>query len=149
TVDQNNGKLQVFLGAGDGTFVAQSAISIGVAPFAVTQGDLNGDGLSDLLAANAGDSTISILLSALTESATATGISVSPAGVHNVLASFPGDDFSRAASQSTTTPLNGLTVTTTTLTSNPSGSSVFGQSVTFTATVAPAPGSGPAFGTVT
>jgi hypothetical protein len=146
-VNQLDGTVGFFLGNGDGTFQGQKTAAIGSQPFALSAGDFNGDGLPDLVASNSTDNTLSIRLSAQTESATESGISVPGGGTHNVLASYPGDS-ARASSVSVTTPLTGLTVTTTTLTAVPAASSVFGQSVTFTATVAPPPGSGPAFGTV-
>jgi hypothetical protein len=54
----------VLLGHGDGTFTPASGspISVGNFPEAVKIGDFNGDGLQDLVVANAKDNTVSILL---------------------------------------------------------------------------------------
>ena len=54
----------VLLGNGDGTFTfaSGSPISVGNFPEAVKIGDFNGDGLQDLVVANAKDNTVSILL---------------------------------------------------------------------------------------
>jgi FG-GAP-like repeat/FG-GAP repeat len=52
----------VFLGAGDGTFVRDTAYAVGRDPFDPIVADVNGDGHPDLVVTNAGDSTISVLL---------------------------------------------------------------------------------------
>ena len=85
-------KITVALGNGDGTFVAVPATPAtggGVGFLAV--GDFNGDGISDL-AVTQGD-TVMVLLTQLTQTATATVSGISPAGpgVHEVEASYPGD----------------------------------------------------------
>ena len=136
----------VLLGDGTGAFPAHVSGNVGNTPVAIAAGDFNGDGLPDLVAVNSGGAQgASIFVIARSESVNA---NVTPApGTHNVLASYAADT-ARIPSQSTTVPLVVLTTTATTLTANPANSSVFGQSVTFTATVAPPPGSGPAFGTV-
>jgi hypothetical protein len=110
-------------------------------------GDLNGDGLPDVVVANSSASSMSILLSAQTETATATGQAVFGSGSHEVLASYPGDT-DRAASESSTVLLDTIpqTVTATTLVAAP-GTAFAGQPVTLTATVEPAPTGTPA-GTV-
>ena len=54
----------ILLGNGDGTFsqATGSPVSVGVNPRSVALGDLNGDGHLDIVTANYGDSTLSILL---------------------------------------------------------------------------------------
>jgi Bacterial Ig-like domain (group 3)/FG-GAP-like repeat len=54
----------IYLGNGDGTFTAApgSPVTVGNFPVAVRTGDFNTDGLLDLVVANAGDDTVSILL---------------------------------------------------------------------------------------
>jgi sugar lactone lactonase YvrE len=131
--------VSILSGNGDGTFQPRATSNTGNSPWGIVAGDFNGDGLTDLFVVNNGDNTDSVLLDEQNETATATAVSVAGAGTHNVLASYPGDP-SRAASQSTTMPLTGvgLTVTATTLIAAPNPA-IAGQSVTLTATVAPAP----------
>src|SRR6202521_60404 len=131
--------VSVLLGNGDGTFQSQTSYAVDRLPVGIAVGDFNGDGLADVATANhTGASTVSVLLSERTETATATGVSVYGLGTHNVLASYPGD-ISRAASYSATVPLMGVAQTTTTrLTASPNPG-VVGQPVTLTATVSPPP----------
>src|SRR5208283_2474554 len=76
-----------------------------------------------------------------TETAAVNAVALFPAGTHNVLASYPGDN-DYASSRSTTIALIGSsqTVTATVLIASPNPA-FFGQSVTLTATVIPLPGS--------
>jgi hypothetical protein len=55
--------VEVLLGKGDGTFTeaAGSPIAVGIYPFAITTGDFNDDGNTDLAVANSGDNTVTIL----------------------------------------------------------------------------------------
>ena len=53
--------VSVLLGIGDGTFQSQSRYPTGPAPFAVTAGDFDGDGIVDLATANYGGNTVSVL----------------------------------------------------------------------------------------
>ena len=135
--NSNDNTVGILLGTGDGTFQPQVAYPVGKFPLAATAADFNGDGLLDLATVNfsgAGNGTVSILLSQQSETATAYNVNPIGQGIHNVLASYPGDD-SRAASQSSTVAMTGtLLATTTTLT--PSANPVVsGQPVTFTAAV--------------
>lgn len=132
--------VNVLLGNADGTFQTTVTFSVGASPYGLAVGDFNGDGLTDIATAGStAPGQVSILLSERTETATATGVSVSSPGTHDVLASYPGDD-NHGSSLSTTVPLNGpaLTATSTSLTASPNPASV-GQPVTFTATVNPSP----------
>jgi FG-GAP-like repeat/FG-GAP repeat len=71
TANMNDNTVSIMLGAGDGTFAnptaygQQYAMSYGVgnAPAWIAIGDLNGDGIKDLVAANSRDNTVSVLLS--------------------------------------------------------------------------------------
>src|SRR5439155_755754 len=65
TANTGGNNVSVLLGRGDGTFAAQQAAPAparGLRPFAVAVADVNGDGRRDLITANKGDSTVSVLL---------------------------------------------------------------------------------------
>ncbi len=123
---------------GTGTFDPQVTFPAGMLPLRASVGDLNGDGIPDLVAINAepvGNTFVAtILLAAQTETATATGVVIS--GMQNIVASYPGDTI-HAASLSTSVPV-GPVATTTSLSCSPNPA-FSGQSVTCTATVAPIP----------
>jgi hypothetical protein len=126
-------------GNGSGAFLTEVSFPVGNEPWGAAAGDLNGDGLPDLVTANYGANTASVLLAAQTETAIATGVVVNGVGTHNVFASYPGDA-DRAPSRSSTVALTGspLTVTATMLVAAPNPA-VVGQSVTLTATITPPP----------
>jgi flagellin-like hook-associated protein FlgL len=52
----------IMLGNGDGTFKARTTVQTGANPRSVTLGDLNGDGVLDMITADTGGSTASIML---------------------------------------------------------------------------------------
>ncbi len=85
----------ILLGGGNGTFTLakNSPVNVGVNPESVAVADFNGDGISDFATANVSDTTDTVVLSQITETATATMTGVSPlgAGTHQVEASYPGD----------------------------------------------------------
>jgi FG-GAP-like repeat/FG-GAP repeat len=61
----NNGQgggVSVLLGKGDGTFEAAVNYTAGLAPFSVTVGDFNGDGIPDLAVNNFSSGDVSVLL---------------------------------------------------------------------------------------
>jgi hypothetical protein len=134
-----DGLVSVLVGNGDGTFAKAQNFTIGNNPINAALADFNGDGLVDISTSDRGSRTATVLLQQITETATATGVAVYGSGRDFVLASYPGD-VGRASSQSTTVPLSTIhhLVTATTLMMSPDPAS-FGQSVTFTATVAPPP----------
>ena len=52
----------MLLGNGNGTFQAQQSYATGGHPRQVVVDDLNGDGIPDLIVANAADNTLSVFL---------------------------------------------------------------------------------------
>jgi hypothetical protein len=58
---QSSSRAFVLLGNGDGTFDAPVAFDVGAGPATVALGDLDGDGLPELVVANAGSGTVSVL----------------------------------------------------------------------------------------
>ena len=54
--------VSVLLGNGNGTFQAQQTFATGYGPIAMVMGDVNGDGIPDLVVVNAVGDTISVLL---------------------------------------------------------------------------------------
>ncbi len=57
-------------GATTASFAPQQTFPVGSLPFSVTAADVNGDGLPDLIVANAGSNTVSVLLNTTTPGAT-------------------------------------------------------------------------------
>ena len=59
-----SGTVRILLGNGDGTFTnaSGSPVAVGNSPIGVNVGDFNGDGIADLVVANNGNNTVSILL---------------------------------------------------------------------------------------
>jgi hypothetical protein len=105
--------ITVLLGKGDGTFTAEPDLDTGTTPVSLATGPFTSGGGSDIAVANEDStsttgSTATILLSQLTQTATATATHIAPsgAGAHLVEASFPADD-DFAASVSSTTSLTG------------------------------------------
>ena len=118
------GTATILLGNGDGTFASPLSTAAGRNPCFLAAGDFNGDGLADLAVsdcytAKGSVSTISVLLSQLARTATATAKGVSPTGTgtHQIVASYSGNDlFASTASPSTglaavTTPSFAITST--------------------------------------
>jgi hypothetical protein len=114
--------LDYLLGNGDGTFAAAIPISVNL-PLGsgyMASADFNGDGLPDLALPNQDvNGTVAILLTQLTETATATATDISPigTGTHQVEASYSGNSIYSASVSSTTgltaipTPTSGITIT--------------------------------------
>jgi hypothetical protein len=142
--------VSVFPGNGDGTFGANTDYTVGGNPYWVAIADFNGDGLPDMAAISTNyPFGVTILLQERTESATATGVAVFPAGSHLVDASYPGDT-PHATSTSSTVSLTGTSAnsTTTALTISPNPAAP-GATITLTATISPMPtGSEISLGTV-
>ena len=60
--NNNNNKVSILLGTGDGTFESAKTFVVAIKPGSVAVGDFNRDGISDLVLANKGSETVSILL---------------------------------------------------------------------------------------
>ncbi|MEZ6090527.1 MAG: VCBS repeat-containing protein [Pirellulaceae bacterium] len=58
----NAGDVRVMLGLGDGRFSSGNAYRVGAIPASIDRGDLNGDGLQDLVAVSFASDTATILL---------------------------------------------------------------------------------------
>jgi hypothetical protein len=127
----------VLLGKGDGTFQTQLTFKTGNFPYGLAVGDFNGDGYPDMAISNDVDGTSTILLSQVTQTATATitGVALSGAvGTHNIDASYPGDT-NFGMSVSATIPLTSGSAGAPTLASiSPASGSVGSAAVTVTLT---------------
>ncbi len=103
------GTVTILQGNGDGTFTpaAGSPVPAGNWPISIVAADFNSDGIPDLAVANYSSGTLSVLLTGVTETATAAapGISPSGAGTHLVEAIYSGDTM-YAGSTSATTAVN-------------------------------------------
>ena len=153
--------LTSFLGHGDGTFAAGVNSTLGgLYLVSLASADVNGDGNPDvLIGACCGNTLASIALGNGDGTFAANyGISIGPSTNAVGFADLNNDgrpDLLLATNENLVTSLNEfgsasttLAPTTTTLTLSP-GAPTAGQSVTFTATVAPSSGSGTPTGTVT
>jgi hypothetical protein len=138
-----NGSLGVLLGNGDGTFQAASSTTIPAYGFgAIALGDYNGDGNLDVASGGA------VLLLGNGDGSFQSFTALGAGGFGIAVGDFNRDGKPDLAVGGVTVLLNiSVFPTTTTITSS-SNPSVFGQSVTFSATVAPK-ASGTPTGTVT
>ena len=97
----------VLLGNGDGTFQTALNFPTGNFPYNEAVGDFNGDGFPDISVSNFTDGTVTIFLSQITQTATAsiTGVALSgTAGTHSVDAVYTGNT-GYSTSTSPTIPL--------------------------------------------
>jgi hypothetical protein len=60
--DPAHGSVSVLLGQSDGTFTVAPPVPVDSGPISITAGDLNGDGLTDLVTTNTASGNLSILL---------------------------------------------------------------------------------------
>ncbi len=96
----------------------------------------NGDGLLDIVTANHGSTTASVLVQSVTSTATATAANVNIFGsgeTHNIYASYGGDSYN-AASQSGTVALISAPMATQTINFPNPGAQTFGTPLTLIAT---------------
>ncbi len=135
----NSGGVSVLSGDGAGNFVVQAnPPMVGTGANSIVTTDVNGDGLADFLVANGTSGNVTVLLSqiATTQTATLANVAVPGAGTHNVDANYSGDS-TYTSSTSAVVALTGSTVpTTTTLFTNSTYNS-FGQALVLTANVKP------------
>ncbi|MDQ2711294.1 MAG: FG-GAP-like repeat-containing protein [Acidobacteriota bacterium] len=130
--------ISVLLGKGDGTFQSEVTYPAGQGPMFLAAGDLDGDGLPDLVSAN-WDNNVSLLFNHVTQSAIATldNVAVYGGGTHGVTASYAGDAF-HLPSTSSAISLQGTPIPTTlTFGVQPSAGVQAGQPVQLSATVQP------------
>lgn len=132
-IDTYNDQIDIFTGAGDGTFkeiVTTPNVSVQtVGSDAIVAADFNSDGVPDLALVDGIDDSASILLTEPTETATATTSGLAPfgAGTHNVDASYAGD----SNYPSSVSPTVALTAGLAPLTFSPGGGAYLpGQQVT-------------------
>src|SRR6202166_1116764 len=60
--NSDDNSVSIFLGSGDGTFMAQNLVAVGTSPNWLVTGDFNEDGKADLAVVNSGSNTVTILL---------------------------------------------------------------------------------------
>ena len=159
--DAGTNQVLLALGNGDGTFQSASGYAAGPLPRSLAVGDFNGDGIADVAVSGLGDGNVRILLG--TAWGTLKPGEVYDAGIGwtsiiaadlagrrtldlvwansntGALSTLSGrGDGTFSTSRPlmlTATPRGGMASTTTTLTTSPSGSAIFGQQVTLTATI--------------
>ncbi|HEX4538380.1 MAG TPA: FG-GAP-like repeat-containing protein [Candidatus Acidoferrum sp.] len=102
-VNQTSGNVSILLDNIDAnsnitfTEAPNSPIAVGTSPVAIATGDLNADGVGDLVVANQGDNTLSILLGSTTIDGTFTAAPGSPLATANTPAGVQIGSFSGAS----------------------------------------------------
>jgi hypothetical protein len=152
------GIVSVLIGYGDGTFEPINNPAVSGSAYEIVPGDFNNDGLSGIAAANydplsqRNSELVNVLspeLSTETATATVSDFFVVGPGLHDIVASYPGDNNyqpSVSAGEGVTGEPEPSTMT---LTANPA-TTEYGQQVLLTATISPDPAQNhTATGTVT
>lgn len=92
------GTVTILLGHGNGTFTTPESPIAGFLPYSVEVADFNGDGVADLVTANAGDNTASVLLGNGDGTfATAVSVAVGTDPIFAGVGDFNGDGLSDVA----------------------------------------------------
>ena len=134
------GPVVLFLGHGDGTFT-QSVASFVSSLYNPVVADVNGDGLPDILVPGfaVGSNTVSVFLTQLTQTATATATGITLMGVNNqtVTAAYPGDTNYQSSTSGAVTLISKPLPTALVIDPNPQTGSTYGKPVTLTATLHP------------
>jgi len=135
--------VSVLLGNGDGTFGTAVMYPTGVNPESVTVADVNGDSIPDLVSANAGDGTVSVLLGSrggVLQPAVSFGATSGP--VQLAAADFNGDGradiVAVGGASATAAILVGAQAATNVTIGSSNNPANVGDTITFTALVAPA-----------
>ena len=133
--------IAILYGAGDGTFTAGPVASAGTSPYQLAVADFNADGSPDVVVADS-DSSAAVVLSSLTQTATATltGVTLPGIGIQDVVGVYTGDS-NYQASVSAATALTAKAQATSASIFVSNALPLFGQQVALTVHVAPYTGS--------
>jgi uncharacterized membrane protein len=106
TANTYDSTISILLGNGDGSFTPVPNLEFSPATRGIAAGDWNSDGLPDLIFSGSSSGSLSLFVSQVSQTTTATITGISPLGTgqHLVDASFSGNSFF-SASKSATTPL--------------------------------------------
>jgi hypothetical protein len=132
--------LQIFLNNGDGTLQAPSYYATGGTSYYAIVGDVNGDGLDDIVTSVYGGSKppsgLSILVSQIGVSTQPTAASIYGCGPQMITGTYSGDSNFGAATSPSISLNPAILATALSLTANPAAAMI-GQQVTLTAVLTP------------
>jgi hypothetical protein len=137
TANLSGNTVSLLSNSGNGSFTATATIPAGNGSGSLAAADLNGDGRADLVVTNASDNTVSVFLTAQTTSVSVTNITFAATGSHLADAVYSGDSTYDTSTSNMVSLTSYMLATTTTLTASPVSPSVYGQTVTLTASVTP------------